>query len=1025
MQKVVKIPFLGMNQDDPDANLKRGFYRRADNLLPPDTGSGYILENVPSTTLRNNASLPAGTNTCIGAFEDRTNNKIIYFIHNSNNNHGIWEFDPDDNSHTLILQSSVLDFSASNKIHSAGVIRTLLYWVDGDNIVRHIDKDNSPTGSIFDKKLALNKPYPRLPPTVSKQTDGTYTTNNISSDSWQICARIIYKNNEYSLLSPYSELIPAEQTPKSSDTTNNYIEVNITLDSEVLTEAEKIQFIYTKNNSGFFFIFNEQDIDSGDATYTVNFYNDKHPEALPSSDIMVSTNIPIRSGNLAIKDDKVFLTNDLDGYEDVGSFTLGLSITSSASATGETLHLPNTTYSYGVVFFDDYGKTNGVIQETKINIPNRFSETVNSAWPITRPLVTWTLSGTPPSWAKYYSIVRTPNITVENYFICVAQVLFYKRELGTSSRDVTEVLDDGKIYYENKQPSWSDPIYLKVPINLPAALDETWKCRILTDFNGGTLVEADITAIIGDKVILSDNLGITNWTSVRTLLDVMFYKPRVAPSFNYYEIGSTYLISDGAFTTTTDTHDGDQYCLSDWKQSFEPFEGGNFASGYQSVGWDDDAPIVTRNMYAPTPTMASNTIEQEVQSERLIEGKGKIGEIKLAKDFIKSLTTISDISKVYTPDYTKIASDIGRSFPVIKNKKQVEDYNSISFSNPYVSGTKINGTNRFDPLNSYSLVNDRTRIRKLVPVNASTVMLAISERNTTSLYIGDAFISTADGSELLTKTEGVLGKQGDRLLGGGYGTIHPESVVEHNGSVYWFDAHRGEVLRYNQAGVIPIGSLYKMRSYFKTKGEAYMSGGVVIGGFDPFLRIYYLTFTNDNETIGFADVDGQERWVSYFPYVPEYYCKANSRFFSFKNGKIYEHGITGGSYNSFHGASAVNSSVETVFNEEYSREKILRNISIESDSADWSVPECTDVAGQETELEKHHFKKTDNVFYANWLRDKNTNPLLLKAGQLAIRNGKEMRAKSFDITLENDSTEKVQLEAINIGYLDSPGHRIV
>jgi hypothetical protein len=236
MQKVVKIPFLGMNQDDPDANLKRGFYRRAEYLLPPDTGSGYVLENVPSTTLRDNGSLPVGTNTCIGAFEDRTNNKIIYFIHNSNNNHGIWEFDPDDNTHSLILQYD-FGFTTNNRIHSAGVIRSIIYWVYQDNIVMHIDRENTPTGTIYDKKLSLNRPYPQIPPTVSKSTDSIYGINNVSSDSWQFCARLIYKNNEYSKLSPSSKLAQAEIKPQVDLPTNNKITVSITLDSEVLTEA--------------------------------------------------------------------------------------------------------------------------------------------------------------------------------------------------------------------------------------------------------------------------------------------------------------------------------------------------------------------------------------------------------------------------------------------------------------------------------------------------------------------------------------------------------------------------------------------------------------------------------------------------------------------------------------------------------------------------------------------------------------------------------------------------------------------
>ena len=69
------------------------------------------------------------------------------------------------------------------------------------------------------------------------------------------------------------------------------------------------------------------------------------------------------------------------------------------------------------------------------------------------------------------------------------------------------------------------------------------------------------------------------------------------------------------------------------------------------------------------------------------------------------------------------------------------------------------------------------------------------------------------------------------------------------------------------------------------------------------------------------------------------------------------------------------------------------------------------------------------MYYADFLRDKNTNPDLLSGSQIAIRHGKVMRSKTLDITLTltpgntNIGDGFFVIDAVNVAYQMSPGHR--
>lgn len=72
-------------------------------------------------------------------------------------------------------------------------------------------------------------------------------------------------------------------------------------------------------------------------------------------------------------------------------------------------HYPNSGYSYGVVYYDNKGRTNGVITDITANVTT-VTPTVGY---IDQLQITLTI--TPPLWAVYYDLVRTNTLTYNKY----------------------------------------------------------------------------------------------------------------------------------------------------------------------------------------------------------------------------------------------------------------------------------------------------------------------------------------------------------------------------------------------------------------------------------------------------------------------------------------------------------------------------------------------------------------------------------------------------------------------------------
>ena len=76
----------------------------------------------------------------------------------------------------------------------------------------------------------------------------------------------------------------------------------------------------------------------------------------------------------------------------------------------EFAHYPNSSYSYGVVYFDSKGRTNGVITDVGANV-----NTLDYANSTINQISVYLYGFYPPSWASYYHLVRTNTLTYNKY----------------------------------------------------------------------------------------------------------------------------------------------------------------------------------------------------------------------------------------------------------------------------------------------------------------------------------------------------------------------------------------------------------------------------------------------------------------------------------------------------------------------------------------------------------------------------------------------------------------------------------
>jgi hypothetical protein len=295
-----------MNTDDPNSNMPPSHHKLANNMRFRGNGNNMQGQGVSGNTLITNASLPAGTNQCIGSFYDGIRQRIIWFNWNSNGHNGIYQYNVKTGVVSALLISfvnsvdDILEFDRDFPIASVVLLYTtendgdILHWVARNNNPMKLnlkDAENNLYGAnwLVDY-LTVARPMPLIAPTCLYANDSSVTINNLRKKLYEFRYRWTYTDFTKSTWSPWSKLFaPANPDDIAKDidpTKNNRIDVTInTGNADALTIEIAARQTQATDFSDPFLVetLNKADLSLLDnQLYTYSFFNNS---SYPSIDV--------------------------------------------------------------------------------------------------------------------------------------------------------------------------------------------------------------------------------------------------------------------------------------------------------------------------------------------------------------------------------------------------------------------------------------------------------------------------------------------------------------------------------------------------------------------------------------------------------------------------------------------------------------------------------------------------------------------------------------------------------------------
>lgn len=398
-------------------------------------------------------------------------------------------------------------------------------------------------------------------------------------------------------------------------------------------------------------------------------------------------------------------------------------------------------------------------------------------------------------------------------------------------------------------------------------------------------------------------------------------------------------------------------------------------------------------------------------------------------------------------------TDAGRA-KAIDEIGQTNQTTAFVFSNVYIPGTKVNGLSSFDTLNIEVLGEENGPIQRLKLSSKvqedGTVMLAICAFETSSIYLGEQELFDTQGSAFLARASGVVGTV--KALRGSFGTMNPESVIEHNGLIYWWDTRNGTAIQYSVNGLFPISeykfkrpsNLFSKKMDSLTKSEIAALGGFpfIIPGYDPHHNELYFSIPTVENTppkgivadvnrVYFYDVyDGLGKTLVYKPQInawgmpyswqPECYMRLGSDLYSVKAGVLFKHNTDSIGY--FYGAqnfalisfTCTPGGVNTYL-----------SVGVEGNKKPTQAFFRTESPyEQSTILDEMHFDTKEGIHYASIMRDRLSPNTDGSYDEKQIK-GDRLFGDTLLVTLEMALSTETYIRTVAIGHVLNQGHLVL
>jgi hypothetical protein len=232
-------------------------------------------------------------------------------------------------------------------------------------------------------------------------------------------------------------------------------------------------------------------------------------------------------------------------------------------------------YAYGVVYFDEKGRTNGVITSIQSPIQTQQYDELNSTvgQPVYLPIQQLEINSRPPIWASYFEIVRTKNLTKSNFLYWVSYRTYKDAIPNQLGNQYAYISISNLTNYLIDNPSIKTLGYEFTPgdrirfVKLYNGLGATAQKYGYLDNRDYQIVESVINPkingveIVGQviKILLPNNLNSSSFdfgTGFENYL-IELYTPAISLSNDnnlYYEFGQKYNIGNSG--TTLAYHEG-------------------------------------------------------------------------------------------------------------------------------------------------------------------------------------------------------------------------------------------------------------------------------------------------------------------------------------------------------------------------------------------------------------------------------------------------------------------------------------
>ena len=347
----------GLSTDRDGAYLQPNQYLNALNIRVSsnEEGSEGALSNIKGNS-KVTFTMPSGTNTCIGSYEDSEHSRVFYFIHNSSDDHMILCYFHKEGVIRKVLEQDDFEsgedglaFSTSNLITGVSMNDDLLFFTDNStepkriNVERGLKKHNSSYtqlntydtlaeyGHMRDTMITLIRQAPTLPPTQERVEDKSVEYNFVRDEVFTFAYRFVYVDGEVSTLSPYSKVShhpnPDTSTP---ETDKNAISIKVPAAQEIGYDVMEVEYLVKFNEDPSFSVFyterNYNRIlahDDDGIQLDIIFRNDTTKLAIATTDVTrYASAVPVKAKALECARGRVFLGDTTEGLDNLNENSL-------------------------------------------------------------------------------------------------------------------------------------------------------------------------------------------------------------------------------------------------------------------------------------------------------------------------------------------------------------------------------------------------------------------------------------------------------------------------------------------------------------------------------------------------------------------------------------------------------------------------------------------------------------------------------------------------------------------------------